>query len=86
VTVPKPKTDVQLANRLGLSVAEAAESIGVSERHLRSVLPEIPHCHVGARVVIPVEPLREWLRNRAQAEQTRADDIAAEILDDLGRT
>ncbi len=38
--------------RLALSVAEAAASIGVSERHLRTLLPEVPHVYVGGRVVI----------------------------------
>ena len=71
--------------RLALSVAEAAASIGVSERHLRTLLPEVPHCYVGNRVVIPIEPLREWLREQARVEKTRADAVAREILDELQR-
>ena len=69
--------------RLALSIAEAAASIGVSERHLRTLLPEVPHCYVGNRVVIPVEPLREWLRDHAKADKTRADAVAREILREL---
>ena len=80
------KLELQLADRLALTVPEAAAAIGVSERHLRTLLPEIPHCHVGARVVIPVEPLREWLRSRAQAEQAGADRVAQQILEELGRS
>jgi excisionase family DNA binding protein len=77
---------VRLADRLALTVPEAAATLGVSERHLRSMLPEIPHTRLGGRVVIPVEPLREWLRNRAHAEQAAADSVAEEILADLGRS
>ncbi len=71
--------------RLALSIAEAAASIGVSERHLRTLLPEVPHVFVGNRVVIPVVPLREWLREQAKAEGTRADAVAREILRELDR-
>ena len=79
------KPALRLADRLALTVPEAAAALGVSERHLRSLLTEIPHCRVGARVVVPVEPLREWLRTRAQAEQASADRVAARILDEMGR-
>lgn len=69
--------------RLALTVPEAAKSLGVSERHLRTLLPELPHVHLGGRVVLPIEPLREWLRTQAKAERGRADAMAEEILADL---
>ena len=72
-----------LSSRLALTVAEAAAAVGVSERHLRSMLPEIPHTRLGGRVVVPVEPFRDWLKDRARAEEARADQIADEILEDL---
>jgi hypothetical protein len=50
------------------------------------MLPEIPHTRLGGRVVIPVEPFREWLRARAQSEQAASDRMAAEILEELGRS
>lgn len=56
---------------------------GVSERHLRSMLPELPHCRIGGRVVLPVEPLRQWLAHRAQAEQQGAEVVAREIVESL---
>ncbi len=77
------RPDVQLADRLALTVPEAAAVIGVSERHLRSLLPEIPHCRVGSRVVVPVDSLRRWLRDRAQAEQQGAESMAREIVESL---
>ncbi len=79
----RPETAVRLSERLALSVSEAATAIGVSERLIRSVLPEIPHCRLGNRVVIPVPLLVEWLRKEAQKEQTvvgkAVDDILGEI-------
>jgi hypothetical protein len=67
-SVPRPhqrpaKSETQdrlaLADRLALSPAEAARALGVSERHLRSILGELPHTHLGNRIVIPVDSLRE---------------------------
>ena len=72
-----------LANRLALSIKEAAEVLGVSEGLLRTSLPEIPHLHVGTRVVIPVDALRDWLRTQAQAEAGAAAQEADDILDSL---
>ena len=72
-----------LANRLALTLAEAAKALGVSERHLRTILPEIPHLHVGSRVVIPVDALREWLRTQARAEAGAATQVADDILESL---
>ena len=70
----------RLEERLALTIAEAAQAIGVSERLLRDFLPEIPHVHIGKRVVIPVRELRDWLGDRAREEGSRADRIADEII------
>ena len=72
-----------MGDRLGLSVAEAARAIGVSERHLRQSLPEIPHLHVGRRVVIPIDSFREWLSQRAQGESRRVERAVRDVLDAL---
>jgi excisionase family DNA binding protein len=72
-----------LANRLALSVAEAASVLGVAENTLRTILSEIPHLHVGRRVVIPVEPFKEWLASQAKAGQSRVDSAVEEILSDF---
>jgi excisionase family DNA binding protein len=74
-----------LASRLALTIPEAATALGISERHLRSMLPELPHCRIGGRVVLPVESLREWLRHQAQAEQQGAEAVAREIAESLAR-
>ncbi len=74
-----------LAGRLALRPREAARALGIGERTLRQILPEIPHVRVGSAVVIPVDLLREWLRSRARAEERKADQVVHEVLADLGR-
>ena len=77
------ETAVRLSERLALSVPEAATAIGVSERLIRSVLPDIPHCRLGNRVVIPVPLLVEWLRKEAQKEQTVVGKAVNDILEEI---
>jgi hypothetical protein len=47
------------------------------------VLPEIPHTHLGNRVVIPVEPFKDWLRERAKSEKQSSDEVANDIMKEL---
>jgi hypothetical protein len=47
---------------------------------VREILPDLPHVHLGRRVVIPVEALREWLRDRASAERSQAERAAEELV------
>jgi hypothetical protein len=79
----RPQTAVRLSERLALTIPEAAKAVGVSERLMRTVLPEIPHCHVGSRVVIPVPLLEEWLRQQAGKEQTVVGKAVNEILEKI---
>ncbi|MCP5057490.1 MAG: helix-turn-helix domain-containing protein [bacterium] len=74
---------VDLGARLALSLPEAARALGVSERHLRSVLPELPHVHLGARVLVPVDALREWLESKAVGERAASERLAQEIVREL---
>ena len=57
------------AERLTLSVAEAARECGVSERKLREMIAGgasgFPVVRFGRRVVVPRLQLEEWLRDRA---------------------
>jgi len=74
---------LRLADRITLRPLEAAETLGVSERTLRQLLPELPHFHTekGGRgcVLIPVESLKRWVEARAEAEGNRVERLAAEI-------
>ena len=75
-----PKRPIILAERLALSVPETATALGVSERHLRDLLPEIPHTRLGGRVVIPVEQMRKWLADQTKIEPNRVDEKVEDIL------
>ena len=82
------KTDgekIHLADRLALTVGEAAAAVGVSERHFRSMLTEIPHTYIGSRVVIPVDELREWLRNQVRRDRNRVDEVVEKTVRALTR-
>jgi hypothetical protein len=68
-----PDIPLNLHSRLSLRPKEAAEALGVSERHLRNMLPDIPHLYLGNRLVIPVKPFEEWLREQAEKGHTQAD-------------
>ncbi len=77
------KQPPRLCDRIALTVSEAAEAVGVSERHLRSLLPEIPHTRLGERIVIPVKAFEEWLSEQTKVEKARADQVADEILQEM---
>lgn len=52
--------------RLALSVAEAAEAIGVSDDYLREhVLPELRVVRRGRKKLIAVRELERWLEHEA---------------------
>ena len=76
VSGPMPSTDPtsrQLSSRLALTVAEAAEALGISERTLRDHLHDIPHVYFGRRIVVPVRDLRDWLSRQIEESNTRTD-------------
>ena len=54
--------------KLALTVEETAESIGVSDRKVRDLIhiEDFPVVRLGGRIVIPVDPLRDWLREKAE--------------------
>ncbi len=56
-----------LNGRLALRPKEAAQALGLSERTLRAILPRLPHLRVGNSVLIPIDALRDWLRQEARS-------------------
>ena len=74
---------LHLADRLALRPIEVAEALGLSERTIRQILPELPHVRIGSAVVVPTDLLREWLRTRAQQEKGAIDRAVDEVLDGL---
>jgi hypothetical protein len=79
----RPETAVRLSERLALSIPEAAKAVGISERLMRTLLPEVPHLRLGNRVVIPVSLLVEWLCKQAQQEQNVVGKAVNEILEEI---
>ena len=74
-----------LSGRVSLGIREAAAALGVSEGLVRKWLPEIPHVHLGERVLIPVDQLKRWLQERSRTEQESSRHAAREILDSIRR-
>ena len=76
----EPENCFRLDDRLALSIPEGARVLGVSEGHVRNLMPELPHVRLGGRVVIPVDLLRDWLRERAQSEAGKVDQAVEEVM------
>ena len=76
---------LHLPGRLALRPKEAAEVLGISERKLRELMPELPVVRRGGIVLVSVEGLRAWLLEEAQAEKCRVDAIAEEVMKSIGR-
>ena len=85
--LPEPEKEspepVELSTRFALTLEEAALAFSISLGHLRNHLSEVPHIYIGSRVVIPVKPAEEWLREQARAEKASGDRMAEEILRDM---
>lgn len=62
-TFPTPPADA-----LTLSLRDAARRLGVSQRHLWTLVNAgtIPHVRLDRRLLIPVETLRDWLGGQAR--------------------
>ncbi len=72
--------EVDLRNRLALSIAEAAQVMGLSENAFRNVLPGIERVYVGRRVLIPVRALEAWLDEEGHRDDKRDDELVNEML------
>ncbi len=74
---------LHLADRLALRPEEAAQALGLSERKLRDILPELPHFRVGKAVLLPVEALRAWVQEQTKVEPGRVDAVVKEIMESI---
>jgi excisionase family DNA binding protein len=70
-----------LRDRLALRPKEAAKALGLSERKLRELLPELPAVRRGGVILIPVAGLQEWLRDESKAEGDRVEKAVVETLE-----
>ena len=74
---------LNLADRLALRPKEVAKALGLSERTVREIMPELPKIRVGKALLVPIDCLREWLREQAQAEPAKVDRAVEEVLASL---
>ena len=74
---------IDLSTRLALRPPEAAAALGVCERTLRALQPEIPSVRIGRTLLYPVRELEAWLSRRATAEKTELDSVVESVLDEL---
>ena len=79
-----PAELARLADRLALRPQEAARALGISERKLREILPELPHIRRGGVVMIPIPALESWLAQEAKATASETRE-AEQILSTLRR-
>ncbi len=73
-----------LRDRIALRPREAADVLGLSVRGLRQILPRLPHFRVGTAVLVPVDMLREWVREQARIEEARVRDVVEDMNECLG--
>ena len=81
---PRPAQNAERCSpveRLALRPKEAAEALGISERTLRQLLPELPTVRRGNVVLVPVAGLQEWLREQSEVEKGRTEKAVTEILE-----
>jgi hypothetical protein len=80
---PEASKPIELSTRLALRPREAAAALGICERTLRELQPELPTVRVGRSLLYPVRELEAWLSRRASTEKNELDSVVASVLDDL---
>ena len=66
MTEPKPPLD--LNTRLSLRQKQTAVALGISERKLREITPQLTTVWIGRVRLYPVEALRNWLIEEAERQ------------------
>jgi len=80
----RPGDRPRLMGKVALTVEEAAELIGVSERSFRDhLLPRCPKLYVGRSVRIPRRLFEQYVEELAQEEQEQGKATAGDILNRL---
>lgn len=70
---------LDLSNRLTLRIREVAQVLGISERAVRAMLPDLPHFRAGTIPLVPVEGLRRYVEERAQDRTRRTARTVREL-------
>ena len=77
-------TDRAPVERLALRPREAAQALGLSERKLRELTPQLPHIRRGGVLMFPVGALERWLEEQARAG-SETDAVVDDVLKSVGR-
>jgi hypothetical protein len=80
----EPKALPDLSTRLALRPVEAADALGISERKLREILPTLPVIRMDGCILIPIEPLRERLRELTRVHGNDLLNTVNQVMSDLG--
>jgi len=64
-----PSTPPPSDHRLTVNRREAAQMLGISERLLWTLTNarEVPHVRIGARVLYPIDALKQWIEDRTSS-------------------
>ena len=71
---------MKLQDRLALRIEEAAGALGIAEGTVRNFLSQIPHFRLGRTLLFPVDGLRKWANDQAEAQHSHTDKAVKEIL------
>lgn len=74
------RVEIQSENEiepLTVSLTTTARLLGVSDRHIRSHLFEIPHIRLGGRLLFRVESLRTWLKKCERSSAGASKTVAS---------
>jgi hypothetical protein len=71
---------IDLRGRFALRPGELAAALGIGERTLRELAPELPRIRRGGVLLYPVDGIREWLRREARVEGEEIRRLVAETL------
>lgn len=58
--------------KLTINVGELARQLGIGRNQAYSLCktPGFPAIQIGKRIIVPVEPLQEWLREKGMEQKT----------------
>jgi len=72
-----------LGSRVALRPDEVARALGIGKRTVRDILSRLPHFRIGTAVLIPVDCLKEWVRDQVEAPHKNSSHEIDEIMNSL---
>ncbi len=72
-----------LGRRVALRPDEVARALGIGKRTVRDILSRLPHFRIGTAVLIPVDCLKEWVRDQVEVPDKNSSHEIDEIVNSL---